>query len=195
MSQSASSVSEGEYENNQDDKSGPSKIQLDIINTTSSETNGSFMKSYEGNKNDRFYKDNLKYKHEGEMNKNAKHETESLQMISEDNIDITEAQIMTNVKGVEFKSCIVLHQHFEDTGLNATEAIKDCKNYKNKAKSQPTDNVKVEKYDERNMIEKDAEEKEVITNTKDHKIEILAENKLPKKKERTVKKYTKNVES
>jgi len=195
-SQSASSVSEGEYENNQDDKSEPSKIQLDIINTTSSETNGSFMKSYEGNKNDRFYKDNLKYKHEGEMNKNAKHETESLQMISEDNIDISEAQIMTNVKGVEFKSCIVLHQHFEDTGVNTTEAMKDCKNYKNKAKSQPI--VKVEKHDEANMIDKDTKEKELIQNTKDHKIEILAENKFSKKKERTAKKSAKttfNVES
>jgi len=197
-SKSASSESEVEYENNQDDKSEPSEIQLDIINATSSETSGSFMNSYEGDKNDWFYKDIQKDKHEGEINKNVKHETKSLQMKSEDNIDITEAQIMTNVKGVEFKSCIVLHQHFEDTGLNTTEAIKDCKKYKNKAKSQPIDNVKVEKYEGRNMIDKDAEEKELITNTKDHKTEILAENKLSKKKERTVKKSAKttfNVES
>jgi len=175
----------GEEQNNQNYKSEPSKIQLDISNKTSSEANG-------------FHKGIQEGRHEGEMNKIVKKETERLQMISEDNIDITEAQIMTNVKGVEFKSCIVLHQYCEDTGVNTTETIKDCKNYGNKTKSQPIDNVKVENRDERNMIDQASEEKELIKNTKDHKIEMLEDNKLSKKKERTLKKSAKttfNVES
>jgi len=181
---SALSEREGEMQNNQNFKSEPS-MQLDITNKTSSEANG-------------FHKGIQERKHEGKMDKIVKQEKESLQMISEDNIDITEAQIMTNVKGVEFKSCIVLHQHFEDTGVITTETIKDCKNYENKEKSQPFDNVKVENRDEGNMKEKDSKENELITNTKDHKIEMLEENKFSKKKERTVKKSAKttfNVES
>merc|ERR1711970_780729 len=181
---SALSEREGEMQNNQNNKSDPS-IQLDITNKTSSEANG-------------FHKGIQEGKHEGKMEKTVKQEKESLQMISEDNIDITEAQIMTNVKCVEFKSCIVLHQHFEDTGVNTTQTIEDCKNYEYKEKSQPFDNVKVENRDKRNMIEKYSEEKELITKTKDHKIEMLEENKFSKKKERTVKKSAKttfNVES
>jgi len=170
----------GEEQNNQNYKSEPSKIQLDISNKTSSEANG-------------FHKGIQEGRHEGEMNKIVKKETERLQMISEDNIDITEAQIMTNVKGVEFKSCIVLHQYCEDTGVNTTETIKDCKNYGNKTKSQPIDNVKVENPDERNMIDQASEEKELIKNTKDHKIEMLEDNKLSKKKERTLKKSAKTT--
>jgi len=181
--QSASFEKENDDDNNHDNKDGPSKRQANTRKTTSSETKDILGNSFDGYKNDWLYstetcnfdnkpknetylRDIQEDKHEDEMNHVVKQEIEGLHRINEDNIDTTESQIITKVKGVEFKSCIVLHQHFEDTyentvGDNTTQTIKDSRNYENTTEPQLFDNVKAENLVEKNGVDKHTEQKEL----------------------------------
>jgi len=195
--QSASFEKENDDHNNHDNKNGHSKRQANIRKTTSSGTKDILGNSFDGDKNDWLYSTETCYfdtrsknetylrdiqedKHEDEMNHIVKQEIESLHRINEDNIDTTESQIITKVKGVEFKSCIVLHQHFEDTyentvGDNTTQTIKDSRNYENMTEPQLFGNVKAKNLVEKNGVDKHTEEKEL------------------KKKDRTLKKSVKTA--
>jgi len=181
--QSASFEKENDDHNNHDNKDGHSKRQANTRKTTSSETKDILGNCLDGDKNDWLYstetcnfdtrsknetylRDIQEDKHEDEMNHIVKQEIESLHRINEDNIDTTESQIITKVKGVEFKSCIVLHQHFEDTyentvGDNTTQTIKDSRNFENKTEPQLFDNVKAKNLVEKNGVDKHTEQKEL----------------------------------
>jgi len=181
--QSASFVKENADHNNHDNKYGHSKRQANIRKTTSSETKDIVGNCLDGDKNDWLYstetcnfdnrskngtylRDIQEDKHEDDINHIVKQEIEGLHRINEDNIDTTESQIITKVKGVEFKSCIVLHQHFEDTyentvGDNTTQTIKDSRNFENKTEPQLFDNVKAKNLVEKNGVDKHTEQKEL----------------------------------
>jgi len=162
--QSASFEKENDDHNNHVNKYGPSKRQANPRKTISSGTKDIIGNSVDGDKKDWSY--STETCNEDEINPIVMQNIEGLHRISEDNINTTESQIMTNVKGVEFKSCIVLHQHFEDTyensvGENTTQTIKDSMNYENKTEPQLFDTVKAENLVEKNGVDKHTEEKEL----------------------------------